>query len=243
MEHAVERELLVPETADEVWDALAEPEWLGSDASIDLVPAGEVRAGERTGFVEKAEPPSRLVFWWRGPEDDEATRVELDLEEVDEGTRVGWSSRARWRCSTCVGATWSRCLAVEAADRWRWPAPGQPWLCADGDGGPRRRGVLRPLRRHAAKPVRAARESRGGQRHRPRARAAGVAPGGAETPGRAGRRRPRGGRAARDVRSSTAPRPRRCPRRSPGWPRWGRQWDDRLAALERQLSRGRTART
>jgi uncharacterized protein YndB with AHSA1/START domain len=88
MEHAVERELLVPETAEEVWDALAEPEWLGHDASIELREAGEVRAGERTGFVETAEPPSRLVFWWRGPEDDEATRVELDLEEVDEGTRV-----------------------------------------------------------------------------------------------------------------------------------------------------------
>ncbi len=88
MDHIVERELLVPETPEEVWETLAEPDWLGEEASIDLREAGDVRAGERTGFVEDAEAPSRLVFWWRGPDDDEATRVELDLEESDEGTRV-----------------------------------------------------------------------------------------------------------------------------------------------------------
>jgi uncharacterized protein YndB with AHSA1/START domain len=88
MEHAVERELHVPETADQVWEALTEPEWLGGDASIELREAGEVRVGERTGFVEEAEPPRRLVFWWRGPEEDEATRVELELEATDAGTRV-----------------------------------------------------------------------------------------------------------------------------------------------------------
>ncbi|HEX2414395.1 MAG TPA: SRPBCC domain-containing protein [Thermoleophilaceae bacterium] len=88
MEHAVERELHVPETADQVWETLTEPEWLGEDASIELREAGEVRVGERTGFVEEAEPARRLVFWWRGPEEDEATRVELDLEATDAGTRV-----------------------------------------------------------------------------------------------------------------------------------------------------------
>ena len=88
MEHAVERELLVPEPADTVWEALTEPDWLGEDASIDVREAGEVRVGERTGFVEEAEPPRRLVFWWQGPDEEEATRVELDLEETDEGTLV-----------------------------------------------------------------------------------------------------------------------------------------------------------
>ena len=46
-----------------------------------------MRAGERSGFVEEAEEPSRLVFWWGAP-DEEASRVELDLEETDEGTIV-----------------------------------------------------------------------------------------------------------------------------------------------------------
>jgi uncharacterized protein YndB with AHSA1/START domain len=87
MNKAVERELLVPETPEEVWSSLAEPAWLGEDASIELEPAGDVRAGERSGFVEEADQPHRLVFWWSGP-DEEASRVELQLEPVDEGTIV-----------------------------------------------------------------------------------------------------------------------------------------------------------
>src|SRR5688572_15543886 len=87
MEELVERELTVPETADEVWTSLAEPDWLGGDATIDLHEAGEVRAGDRTGFVEEADAPRRLVFWWSAP-DEEATRVEIDLDETDSGTDI-----------------------------------------------------------------------------------------------------------------------------------------------------------
>ena len=74
MDKAVERELLVPETPEEVWDSLAEPAWLGEDASIELEPAGEVRAGERSGFVEEADEPSRLVFWWSAPDEEGLAR-------------------------------------------------------------------------------------------------------------------------------------------------------------------------
>jgi uncharacterized protein YndB with AHSA1/START domain len=88
MDKAVERELVVPETPEEVWHSLAEPAWLGKDASIELEPAGEVRAGERSGFVEEADEPRRLVFWWSAPDDEESSRVELDLDEVEGGTRV-----------------------------------------------------------------------------------------------------------------------------------------------------------
>jgi uncharacterized protein YndB with AHSA1/START domain len=87
MDHTVERELAVPEGLEEVWRSLAEPEWLGEDAAIDLREAGEVRVGERDGFVEEADAPRRLVFWWSAP-GEEATRVEIDLEEVDDGTRI-----------------------------------------------------------------------------------------------------------------------------------------------------------
>src|SRR5688572_8559876 len=87
VDELVERELKVTETADEVWGSLAEPEWLGEDATIDLREAGEVSAGDRTGFVEEAEAPRRLVFWWSGP-DEEATRVEIDLDETDSGTHI-----------------------------------------------------------------------------------------------------------------------------------------------------------
>ena len=87
MDELVERELTVPETADEIWRSLAEPEWLAEDATIDLREAGEVRAGDRTGFVEEADAPRRLVFWWSAP-DEEATRVEIDLDETDTGTHI-----------------------------------------------------------------------------------------------------------------------------------------------------------
>jgi uncharacterized protein YndB with AHSA1/START domain len=78
------REITLPATPDEVWDSLAEPAWLGTDAAIDLQPAGEVHAGERSGFVEEAEEPRRLVFWWSRPGED-ATRVEISLDEDIEG--------------------------------------------------------------------------------------------------------------------------------------------------------------
>jgi uncharacterized protein YndB with AHSA1/START domain len=87
MEHAVERELVVPDPPEEVWRSLTEPEWLGERAMIDLRPAGEVQAGDRAGFVEEADPPWRLVFWWSAP-DEEASRVELELDEVEDGTRI-----------------------------------------------------------------------------------------------------------------------------------------------------------
>ena len=77
------REITLPATRDEVWDSLAEPGWLGSDAAIELRPAGEVRAGERSGFVEEAQAQHRLVFWWSRPGED-ATRVEIELEDADD---------------------------------------------------------------------------------------------------------------------------------------------------------------
>jgi uncharacterized protein YndB with AHSA1/START domain len=76
------REITLPAARGDVWRSLVEPTWLGQDASIELRPAGEVRAGERTGFVEQAEEPRRLVFWWSRPEED-ATRVEIELEDAE----------------------------------------------------------------------------------------------------------------------------------------------------------------
>jgi uncharacterized protein YndB with AHSA1/START domain len=87
MDHTVERELTVPEEAEEVWRSLAEPSWLGEDATIDLREAGEVRVGDRDGFVEEADAPRRLVFWWSAP-GEEASRVEIDLDQTEEGTCV-----------------------------------------------------------------------------------------------------------------------------------------------------------
>jgi uncharacterized protein YndB with AHSA1/START domain len=87
MDELVERELIVSDDIEDVWSSLAEPEWLGEDATIDLREAGDVRAGERTGFVEEVEAPRRLAFWWSAP-GEEATRVEIEIDESDAGTHV-----------------------------------------------------------------------------------------------------------------------------------------------------------
>jgi uncharacterized protein YndB with AHSA1/START domain len=81
------REITLPAPPDEVWESLAEPSWLGEDARIDLRPDGDVRVGDRSGFVEEAEEPCRLVFWWSAPGED-ATRVELELEPDGDETIV-----------------------------------------------------------------------------------------------------------------------------------------------------------
>ena len=96
---SVERELAVPGEPDEAWEAVADPErlgdWLGGEVELDPVPGGEFRirfdhgGGEREGFVEELDPEAhRFAFWWRRPEDELSTRVEISLEEADEGTLV-----------------------------------------------------------------------------------------------------------------------------------------------------------
>src|SRR5918997_3254981 len=81
------REITPAAPAEEVWRSLTEPAWLGEEASIELRPDGEVRAGDRTGFVEEVEEERRLVFWWAAPDED-STRVELELEEEGDLTRL-----------------------------------------------------------------------------------------------------------------------------------------------------------
>ena len=61
MNDEVERETVVPATPEEAWKAVVESDWLGE---IDPTPGGQVEGGDRSGFVEDAEAPSRLIFWW-----------------------------------------------------------------------------------------------------------------------------------------------------------------------------------
>jgi uncharacterized protein YndB with AHSA1/START domain len=82
--HEVERETVVPGTPEEAWRAVVESDWLGEDVRIEARPGGEVRP---EGFVEEADPPRRLVFWWSA-EGEDATRVEIELDKVADGTRV-----------------------------------------------------------------------------------------------------------------------------------------------------------
>jgi uncharacterized protein YndB with AHSA1/START domain len=111
MDHTVERELTVPDEVEDVWESLSEPGWLGDDAQIELREAGDVRAGERTGFVEEVDAPRRLVFWWSAP-GEEGTRVEIELDQAEAGTSI------RVTESRPLEILDGRDLAVELGGAW-----------------------------------------------------------------------------------------------------------------------------
>ena len=87
MPDEVNRETVIDAPADEVWEAVTDPAWLGGEGELELRPGGAVRVDEREGFVEEVEPRERLVFWWAAP-GEESTRVEIALDEDEYGTRV-----------------------------------------------------------------------------------------------------------------------------------------------------------
>lgn len=121
MEHVVERELLLPAKPEEVWESLTEPEWLGEDAQIEMRPGGDVRAGERTGFVEWVDPPTGIAFWW-SEDGGEATRVEIALEPEGEDTRLTVTESRPLALLDAVGADLHLDLGVAR--------PGTPELLA-----------------------------------------------------------------------------------------------------------------
>ena len=88
----VKREIVVPESPEELWEALTEPErleeWFASDVELDPRPGGEgvFRWGngeERHAVVRAADAPERLVLDW-----DDGGEVVLELEPVEDGTRL-----------------------------------------------------------------------------------------------------------------------------------------------------------
>jgi uncharacterized protein YndB with AHSA1/START domain len=104
MTDLIARELELPASPSEVWAALTDPAWLESwladRVSLELWPGGEALFvfGDRvrTGWVEEVSAPAadahglrtgRLAFWWA--EDGEtASRVELALTALGDGTRL-----------------------------------------------------------------------------------------------------------------------------------------------------------
>jgi uncharacterized protein YndB with AHSA1/START domain len=104
MTDLIERQLDLPASPVEVWQALTDPAWLESWLAdvvlLELWPGGEAQftVGDRvrTGWVEEVSPPrdddrdagaGRLAFWW-AQDDEPATRVELALSPLPDGTRL-----------------------------------------------------------------------------------------------------------------------------------------------------------
>jgi uncharacterized protein YndB with AHSA1/START domain len=92
MSDRIERELLVPASAQEVWDAVTSSGWLADEVALHLTPGGDAlfrseRGPDKTGWVEDVHAPERLIFWWAA-DGEPATRVELTIAEELEATRL-----------------------------------------------------------------------------------------------------------------------------------------------------------
>ncbi len=88
----IERKILVPEEAEEVWESLTDPErleeWFATDVELDARPGGEgvFRWGdgdERRAVVRELEEAERLVLDW-----DDGGSVAIELETSEAGTLV-----------------------------------------------------------------------------------------------------------------------------------------------------------
>jgi uncharacterized protein YndB with AHSA1/START domain len=91
MSERIERELWLPATPQQVWDAVTSDGWLADRVSLELRPGGDAEFESdgqiRSGWVEDAAMPERLSFWWAVGEEP-ASRVELRILERDAGTRL-----------------------------------------------------------------------------------------------------------------------------------------------------------
>ncbi|HEV2775611.1 MAG TPA: SRPBCC domain-containing protein [Solirubrobacteraceae bacterium] len=89
----VTREITLPLDSEQAWEAVTDLErWLTDSGSLELEPGAAaeltLRDGEtRWATVEDVRVGEHLSFWWHAP-DALATRVELDLVAVSDGTRV-----------------------------------------------------------------------------------------------------------------------------------------------------------
>jgi uncharacterized protein YndB with AHSA1/START domain len=94
MSERVRREVLLPASVQDVWDAVTSDGWLAKEVRLDLRPGGEAHfklaSGVKTGWIEEvtvAPDRARLAFWW-SREGEPASRVELTLEERHEAVRL-----------------------------------------------------------------------------------------------------------------------------------------------------------
>jgi uncharacterized protein YndB with AHSA1/START domain len=103
MDTEIRIERVLPATIGRVYDAWTRVEllaqWYCPNPKLELKVQADVRAGGDyvvemgphvvRGTYLEVEPPHRLVFSWRWDgTDDEPTRVEVELTEVADGTRM-----------------------------------------------------------------------------------------------------------------------------------------------------------
>lgn len=92
MSQLIRKEIVLPATREDVWDALTDEDrledWFANDVELDLRPGGCAsfrwsNGEERHATVTEVEPERRLAFDWN----DEGT-VEFTLDDHVDGTRL-----------------------------------------------------------------------------------------------------------------------------------------------------------
>ena len=128
----VEREVMIPAPAGEVWPALTHSDeisaWFGAVAEIDARPGGRgvfrwPDGTERRVVVEAVEPARRLAFRWLPFQRTAAgeivalpsTRVEITLDDVAGGTRVRVVERPAFSLGTPRALSAGRLFATIAS--------------------------------------------------------------------------------------------------------------------------------
>ena len=164
----VEREIVVPEAPDEVWEALTEPaqleEWFATEVELDARPGGEgvFRWGdgdERRAVVRELEQGERLVLDW-----DDGGRVAIELEPSEDGTRVRvvetspeFAPALELRACALLFTIYARPEITDGAAMRDGAPSSRRWPC-----------VARPPRRSSLRSCRSpARRSRNSSRHWP----------------------------------------------------------------------------
>jgi uncharacterized protein YndB with AHSA1/START domain len=93
---AARRRVVLPGSREDVWRALTDPDrlaqWFANEVELDLRPGGKgvfrwADGTERRATVEDVEDKRRFGFRWE-EEGEEPTRVELMLDDADDGTEV-----------------------------------------------------------------------------------------------------------------------------------------------------------
>ncbi len=97
MDDRVQRELWVAAPPPEVWEAITADGWLATAVELELWAGGEAHfedaEGPREGWVEEARVPAqegqegRLAFWW-ARDGETASRVEITIVAVEDGSRI-----------------------------------------------------------------------------------------------------------------------------------------------------------
>jgi uncharacterized protein YndB with AHSA1/START domain len=93
-----EAEIVIDVPLDEAWAAITDADelsaWFGADVELDPEPLGRgtfrfADGSVRFAIVEEVDAPHRLSWrWWPAGEREAATRVAVELEPIDDETRV-----------------------------------------------------------------------------------------------------------------------------------------------------------